>query len=95
MIRFAALAALALGGCSDAPQRWSRSDIEAIAADHGDTSHLEARIDELEERIAQMEADTRAAESNIDTLFNNDNQIESFANVTEDRVADLEFQLGR
>lgn len=75
------LMALALSACSDMPRTWRQSEIEEIAAnraeDFADASsanvsdELATRINQLEQRIDDLEAENRNHKAMIDELYEN------------------------
>lgn len=68
----ASFLALMIGGCSDLPKTWRQSEIEEIAAnqaeDFADAASDTARIDELQQRIEQVEQENRNLESRLDSM---------------------------
>lgn len=93
MTRLVALALFLLAGCRE-PESTPEDIAADAAADAIADSGLESRIEELEAKLQEVESAGELNQSNIDTLFANDSEIEAFANRTEDRVANMESRLG-
>lgn len=81
MMALVPLAALALSACSDQPKMWRQSEIEEIAdnraedfADAGSAdvaNELAGQINQLEQRIDDLERENQGHKAMIDELYEN------------------------
>ncbi len=75
------LMALALSACSDMPRTWRQSEIEEIAANRaedfadagsaGVANELAGQINQLEQRIDELERENQGHKAMIDELYEN------------------------
>jgi TolA-binding protein len=86
------LFALALAGCSDMPKTWRQSEIEEIAANTAEdfadagsanvSNELSTRINDLEQRIDQLERENRAQDDMIEALRRHQGQVADYLSAT-------------
>ncbi len=84
------LCAVVLSGCSDMPKTWRKSEIEEIAADKAEdfadagtadvSDELSTRINELEQRIDDLERENRGQRAMIDELYENQRKMADYVN---------------
>lgn len=86
------LMALALSACGDRPRMWRESEIQAIAEDFADAAasdgatmvegDLSTRINELEQRIDQLESENRAQDEMIEALRRHQGEVADYLSAT-------------
>lgn len=84
------LVSLMLGACSDLPKTWRQSEIEEIAANTAEdfadagsanvSDELSTQINQLEQRIADLERENQSQRELIDELYSNQKRMVDYLN---------------